>query len=61
MYSAFMQNIPEAKFTSLILLHEMVTQSNRIIRRPFRAAGAYYSPTGLLADVARVLLLSCLI
>ena len=28
MYSAFMQNIPEAKFTSLILLHEMVTQPN---------------------------------
>ncbi len=28
MYSAFTQNIPEAKFTSLILLHEMVTQPN---------------------------------
>ena len=28
MYSAFMQNIPEAKFTSLILLHELVTQPN---------------------------------
>jgi hypothetical protein len=27
-YSDFMQNIPEAKFTSLILLHEMVTQPN---------------------------------
>jgi len=28
MYAAFTQNIPEAKFTSLILLHEMVTQPN---------------------------------
>lgn len=28
MYTAFTQNIPEAKFTSLILLHEMVTQPN---------------------------------
>ncbi|MBZ0294219.1 MAG: hypothetical protein K8L99_16775 [Anaerolineae bacterium] len=28
MYTAFMQNIPEAKFTSLILLHELVTQPN---------------------------------
>ena len=28
MYSAYMQNIPEAKFTSLILLHELVTQPN---------------------------------
>lgn len=28
MYSAFMQNIPEAKFTSLILLHELLTQPN---------------------------------
>ena len=27
-YSDFMQNIPEAKFTSLILLHELVTQPN---------------------------------
>jgi hypothetical protein len=27
-YAAFTQNIPEAKFTSLILLHEMVTQPN---------------------------------
>lgn len=27
-YSAYMQNIPEAKFTSLILLHEWVTQPN---------------------------------
>ena len=27
-YTAFTQNIPEAKFTSLILLHEMVTQPN---------------------------------
>lgn len=26
MYTAYLQNIPEAKFTSLILLHEMVTQ-----------------------------------
>jgi len=29
---------------------------NRMIRRLFRAAGAYHSSTGLLADVARVLL-----
>ncbi|MBZ0299245.1 MAG: hypothetical protein K8J31_05885 [Anaerolineae bacterium] len=28
MYAAFTQNIPEAKFTSLILLHEQVTQPN---------------------------------
>ena len=28
MYSAFMQNIPEAKFTSLILCHEQLTQPN---------------------------------
>jgi hypothetical protein len=28
MYTAFTQNIPEAKFTSLILLHEQVTQPN---------------------------------
>jgi hypothetical protein len=28
MYSAFMQNIPEAKFTSLILCHELLTQPN---------------------------------
>lgn len=28
MYADFMQNIPEAKFTSLILLHEMLTQPN---------------------------------
>ena len=28
MYSAFMQNIPEAKFTSLILCHEWITQPN---------------------------------
>ena len=28
MYSAYMQNIPEAKFTSLILLHERVVQPN---------------------------------
>jgi hypothetical protein len=28
MYTAFTQNIPEAKFTSLILLHELVTQPN---------------------------------
>ncbi len=28
MYAAFTQNIPEAKFMSLILLHEMVTQPN---------------------------------
>jgi len=28
MYTAYLQNIPEAKFTSLILLHEMVTQPN---------------------------------
>jgi len=28
MYTTFMQNIPEAKFTSLILLHELVTQPN---------------------------------
>ena len=28
MYTAFMQNIPEAKFTSLILVHEMLTQPN---------------------------------
>jgi hypothetical protein len=28
MYSAYMQNIPEAKFTSLILCHELVTQPN---------------------------------
>ena len=28
MYSAYMQNIPEAKFTSLILLHDLVTQPN---------------------------------
>lgn len=27
-YSAFMQNIPEAKFTSLILCHELLTQPN---------------------------------
>jgi hypothetical protein len=28
MYTAFLQNIPEAKFTSLILLHEQVMQPN---------------------------------
>jgi hypothetical protein len=28
MYSAFLQNIPEAKFTSLILCHELLTQPN---------------------------------
>ena len=28
MYSAYMQNIPEAKFTSLILCHELLTQPN---------------------------------
>lgn len=28
MYAAFLQNIPEAKFTSLILLHEQVMQPN---------------------------------
>jgi len=28
MYSAFMQNIPEAKFTSLILCHDQLTQAN---------------------------------
>jgi hypothetical protein len=28
MYTAFTQNIPEAKFTSLILLHEMVTKAD---------------------------------
>jgi len=28
MYTAYLQNIPEAKFTSLILLHDMVTQPN---------------------------------
>jgi hypothetical protein len=28
MYTAYMQNIPEAKFTSLILCHELVTQPN---------------------------------
>ncbi len=28
MYTDFMQNIPEAKFTSLILLHEWITQPN---------------------------------
>lgn len=28
MYNAFMQNIPEAKFTSLILCHELLTQPN---------------------------------
>jgi hypothetical protein len=28
MYTAYMQTIPEAKFTSLILLHELVTQPN---------------------------------
>ncbi len=28
MYTAFLQNIPEAKFTSLILLHEQVIQPN---------------------------------
>ncbi|GAB4549418.1 MAG: hypothetical protein OHK0023_13900 [Anaerolineae bacterium] len=28
MYTAFTQNIPEAKFTSMILLHERVTQPN---------------------------------
>ena len=28
MYTTFTQNIPEAKFTSMILLHEMVTQPN---------------------------------
>jgi hypothetical protein len=28
MYSAFMQNIPEAKFTSLILCHELLTDPN---------------------------------
>ena len=28
MYAAFTQNIPEAKFTSLILLHEQVAQPN---------------------------------
>jgi hypothetical protein len=28
MYSAYMQNIPEAKFTSLILCHELLTQAN---------------------------------
>ncbi len=28
MYSAFMQNIPEAKFTSLILCHELLTAPN---------------------------------
>ena len=28
LYSAFMQNIPEAKFTSLILCHELLTQPN---------------------------------
>ncbi len=28
MYSAYMQNIPEAKFTSLILCHEQLTQPN---------------------------------
>ncbi len=28
MYTAFMQNIPEAKFTSLILCHELLTAPN---------------------------------
>lgn len=28
MYSAYMQNIPEAKFTSLILCHDLLTQPN---------------------------------
>lgn len=28
MYTAFVQNIPEAKFTSLILCHELLTQPN---------------------------------
>lgn len=28
MYTAYMQNIPEAKFTSLILCHELLTQPN---------------------------------
>lgn len=28
MYAAFLQNIPEAKFTSLILCHELLTQPN---------------------------------
>jgi hypothetical protein len=28
MYTAFMQNIPEAKFTSLILCHELLTDPN---------------------------------
>ncbi|GAB4530368.1 MAG: hypothetical protein OHK0046_50890 [Anaerolineae bacterium] len=28
MYTAFMQNIPEAKFTSLILCHELLTATN---------------------------------
>ncbi len=28
MYTAYLQNIPEAKFTSLILCHELVTQPN---------------------------------
>jgi len=28
MYTAYMQNIPEAKFTSLIMVHELLTQPN---------------------------------